>query len=170
MLDKMKKFVQYYMGPYAESISDIVLTHLARRLDEEGHTYCCFWAYVINNFEPNKLIQKNFLESPKVWQLFLDDRNLQKEFMRIKVNIEIERFDVETRLYTPEEVLVNDTIELSPVLRYTIGKYMTLSPEVYEHRRPEAIQQLREEPLLFPLLNNMTESLPISIEEVMQND
>jgi hypothetical protein len=166
MLNKMRAFVQYYLGKHADSIPDVVLTHLARRLDDTGYTYCCFWCFLLGHWEKNKLIHKNFLTSPKVWQSFLDYRATKPAILKTAVGIELDRFRVEAHDRGPEETLRNTQIAISPLLRYTMAHYLGLTPEYKE----QAIQQLREEPLLFEMMPKLIEWMPITKEEVMRND
>lgn len=169
-MDKMNKVVGYYLGENAISVSSVVLDHLARRLDETGYTYCCFWAYLMRTWEKHKLIHRNFLESPKVWELFLAYRALKPDVVRVDISVELNRFNIECNICEPSEVLADDSVTISPLIRYTMGAAMNLPPEIYEKYRNAARQQLREEPLLFTCLEKVRAVMPITEEEVMNNE
>jgi len=169
-MDKMNRIVKYYLGEHAVSVSSVALDHLARRLDDAGIPYCCFWAYLMNKWEKHKVIHRNFLESPKVWHMFLDDRSKKPDQVRVAVGLELRLFNVECNIATPEEVIAKDHLGLSPLIRYLMGIAHSLDESLYMKYRDEARVQLREEPLLFDYLDKMTHVMPITKAEVMNND
>lgn len=164
--EKMEKFVRYYLGDHAESISSVVLTHLARRLDDANCPYCCFWAFLMNNWEKSKLTYRNFLQSDIVWEKFIKFRIDRVDQTKVFVGLELDRFMTEIRISDVYDVLTGDRVLVSPVVRYTMARCMGVPEELYAQYKDAAIQQLREEPYLI----KAKEGFPITEEEVMRNE
>ena len=163
----METFVRYYLGSYAERVSKVALKHLARRLDEAGYTYCCFWAFALKKYEKSKVVHRNFIQSQRVWDSFLKDREQSAVYLKTDVGLDIERFYVESRFKGPIETLEDTTVPLCPVIRYAMSRCLGTPLEQF---RETAIQRLREEPGLFDLLTKLEAGLPITKEAVLHNE
>lgn len=166
-IEKMRRVVEYYLGDYSDRMPVDALAELSEKLNSYSYTYWCFWAFVVSRWEPRKIIYRNFILSQMVWDDFRDFRD--KELPRVKVQcaLALDKIKAETHIFPPDEVLGDAGFRTPPLIRYIVGSELGLDMEAY---RSSAIQQLREEPFLFEVLETFKELFPISEEEVMDNE
>lgn len=119
--------------------------------------------YIINNTVP-KCIYPNWIHSAPMWTKFkkwLDDTKAQSP---INATLELESIYTETRFEKdPVKLLNKPSLELSPLVKYCVGKYLGLDKDVEKFKK-QASQQLLEFPGYKEGLSKFAEYFPEEID------
>lgn len=101
--------------------------------------------YIINNTIP-KYIYPNWIHSAPLWTKFQKWLSHTKEQAPIQAGLELEALYTETRFEKDPIKLINKpSLELSPLLKYCVSKYLGLEQEAEKFKK-QASQQLLEFP------------------------
>lgn len=101
--------------------------------------------YIINNTLP-KHIYPNWIHSAPMWTKFKAWLDHSREQSPINAGLELEALYTEMRFEKDPVKLINkQSLELSPLVKYVVGKYLGLDDAV-ERFRNQASQQLLEFP------------------------
>ena len=101
--------------------------------------------YIINNTVP-KYIYPNWLHSAPMWTKFKTWLSTSLDQAPINAGLELEAIYTEMKFEKdPVKLLNNDALELSPLVKYCVGKYLGLD-EIVDCYKKQASQQLLEYP------------------------
>lgn len=121
--------------------------------------------YIINNTTPRHLYP-NWIHSAPMWTKFQKWLAESKEQASIKAGLELESLYAEIRFEKDPVKLINKpSLELSPLVKYCVGKYLGLDKEVEKFRK-QASQQLLEFPTYKEGLEKFKQFFPEEIAYV----
>lgn len=115
--------------------------------------------YIINNTVPTYLYP-NWIHSAPMWTKFKVWLDQMKEQIPINAGLELEAIYTEMNFESdPVKLLNKPSLELSPLVKYVIGKYLGLDTEVEKFRK-QASQQLLEYPYYKEALKKLEAYFP----------
>lgn len=146
-------------GSAAQYLSKEACGQLGMRCDQQGvnpETWCRYWreTHPPGFIYPNQALSETDAESFRVW---IDH---QKEYIPILTGLELEAFKAEAqRARDPISFLTGPMDDVSPLIRYVMGRYLGYEKEV-DCWRTQAAQQLAEFPWYRATLGKMKKYLP----------
>jgi len=147
------------------------LAELARLLDNDKIVYAEFWDWLVSNRPPDIIGYRPVYTSPKVIGEFKGALQARHEDLDDAYERDRERFHAHVELdeRPPHDVLA-DTIEpFGAVFKYVAASQLGFY-DIMMNLRREAVNQLRCNPHLFTVYRGREEHLPLTEQEVLNND